>query len=85
MLIFAKLDESKITIKGEMKMDFVMILLIGGYLGGIWRFWRGFGRTNFQPNWGNKLKLSLLWPFLVISSKSYRQNFQKAIKGSNRS
>lgn len=65
-------------------MDAIAILLIGGYLWGIWSFWRGFKRTSFNPHLTNKLKLSLLWPVLLFSSKSYRQNFQKAIKGSSR-
>jgi hypothetical protein len=65
-------------------MDFLAILLLGGYLAGIWRFWRGFRATNFNPHLANKLKLSLLWPILVVSNQSYRQNFQKAIKGSPR-
>lgn len=65
-------------------MDLLAIIVLGGYLWGIWSFWRGFRRTNFNPDLANKLKLSLLWPVLVVSNKSYRQNFQKAIKGSSR-
>ncbi|HEY9641171.1 MAG TPA: hypothetical protein V6C57_11855 [Coleofasciculaceae cyanobacterium] len=47
------------------------------YLGGVWKFWTGFNRTNFSQG---KLHLSLLWPVFMIS-KSYRQNFTKALKG----
>jgi hypothetical protein len=47
------------------------------YLGGVWKFWTGFNRTNFSQG---KLHLSLLWPLFMIS-KSYRQNFTKALKG----
>lgn len=62
----------------------VPIILLGGYLWGIWSFWRGFRETNFNHSFLNKLRLSLMWPVLVISNKSYRQNFQKAIKGSSK-
>lgn len=54
-------------------------LVVYGY--GVWRFWRGFDRTNFSPNLPNKLILSLLWPALVVVNKSYRQNFTKVLKG----
>lgn len=65
-------------------MKLLPIILIGGYLWGIWSFWRGFRSTNFNPNLPNKLRLSLLWPVLVVTNTSYRQNFQKAIKSSSK-
>ncbi len=55
--------------------------LIVVYVGGVWKFWTGFKRTNFTPSLPNRLGLSLLWPALFISNKSYRQNFRKALKG----
>ncbi|WGV28836.1 hypothetical protein [Halotia branconii] len=55
--------------------------LIVVYIGGVWKFWTGFRRTNFTPSISNRLGLSLLWPALFISNKSYRQNFRKALKG----
>lgn len=54
------------------------LLLIGVYGYGVWRFMRGFHRTNFSQG---KLVLALLWPALVITNRSYRQNFQKALRG----
>ncbi|MGK7926596.1 MAG: hypothetical protein AB4290_15380 [Spirulina sp.] len=48
---------------------------------GIWKFWRGYQRTNFQPGFTNRVMLALCWPVLVVANKSYRQNFQKALKG----
>ncbi len=51
------------------------------YVGGIWKFWNGFERTNFQRSLPNRLSLSLLWPVLLITNKSYRRNFRKALKG----
>jgi hypothetical protein len=63
-----------------------MLKLIGivvfiGYFWGMWKFWRGFKRTNFNPSLPNRLILSVLWPALLIGNKTYRKNFQKALKG----
>ena len=57
------------------------LILIVVYFGGIWKFWKGFKRTNFNQSLPNRLMLALLWPALVIVNKSYRKNFQKALKG----
>ncbi len=57
-------------------------LLVVGYVGGAWKFWTGYHRTTFGRSLGNKLALSLLWPALWIANKSYRQNFNKTLKGS---
>lgn len=51
------------------------------YGGGIWKFWQGFHRTNFEKSFGNRMTLSLLWPVLLIANKSYRKNFTRALKG----
>lgn len=51
------------------------------YIGGIWKFWTGFNRTNFSRTLPNRLGLSLLWPVLLIANKSYRSNFRRALKG----
>lgn len=51
------------------------------YVGGVWKFWKGFHRTNFSRRLSHRLSLSLLWPALLIANKSYRQNFRKALKG----
>jgi hypothetical protein len=53
------------------------IVLAGIYVGGIWKFWTGFRRTNFSQG---RVYLALLWPVLVFN-KPYRQNFNKALKG----
>lgn len=53
-------------------------ILIGAlYVGGAWKFWSGFNRTNFN---NNRIILGLLWPLLVFN-KPYRQNFNRALKG----
>ncbi|PSB04444.1 hypothetical protein [Merismopedia glauca] len=60
-------------------MSQLIIAVLGGiYLWGVWKFWTGFRRTNFQQG---RLPLSLLWPVLLIGNGSYRQNFRKALKG----
>lgn len=56
----------------------VGIILVVVYGVGVWKFWSGFNRTNFSQG---RLYLSLLWPVLLLSNKSYRQNFSKALKG----
>ena len=59
----------------------ILIILLIVYSGGIWKFWKGYRQTNFTSGLLNKLMLSLLWPVLIIANKSYRRNFQKALKG----
>jgi hypothetical protein len=61
--------------------SFITLGLVLVYGGGVWKFWNGFRRTNFNVAFTNKLRLALLWPFLLAYSKSYRQNFRKALKG----
>lgn len=61
--------------------DLIVIVLVVGYGGGIWKFWKGFSRTNFQQTLPNRLRLALLWPALFVINQSYRQNFRKALKG----
>jgi len=51
------------------------------YAGGIVKFWQGYERTNFQPGIVNRALLAALWPALLVVNRSYRQNFQKALKG----
>lgn len=52
------------------------VLLIAYGVGG-WKFWAGFNRTHFESG---RLPLTLLWPVMLFN-KSYRQNFQRALKG----
>ncbi|QZZ23174.1 hypothetical protein J5X98_13040 [Leptothermofonsia sichuanensis E412] len=53
------------------------IVLAGIYAGGVWKFWTGFRRTNFSQG---RIYLSLMWPILIFN-RSYRQNFNRALKG----
>lgn len=48
------------------------------YVAGVWKFWTGFHRTNFTQG---RVPLALLWPVFMIANRSYRQNFQRALKG----
>jgi hypothetical protein len=51
------------------------------YVGGLWKFWQGFRYTQFNNTLPNRFVLSLFWPALLVVSKSYRQNFNRALKG----
>ena len=62
-------------------MQLIIFALLVVYAGGAWKFWNGFGRTNFTPTLINRVGLALLWPALFIANPSYRRNFQKALKG----
>jgi hypothetical protein len=57
----------------------ISIILLAIYGTGAWKFWKGFGRTDFSSS---KVYLTLMWPILLIGNKSYRRNFSKALKGS---
>ncbi|MBE9114703.1 hypothetical protein IQ249_02215 [Lusitaniella coriacea LEGE 07157] len=57
------------------------IVAVSAYFWGVWKFWKGYGRTNFQPSLPSRIVLSAFWPALILVNKSYRQNFQKALKG----
>lgn len=60
-------------------MGYIALLIgLGVYFWGASKFWTGFSRTNFTSN---RLILTALWPALAIANRSYRQNFQKALKG----
>jgi len=47
--------------------------LIVVYVGGVWKLWSGFDRTNFSQTLPNRLGLSLLWPALFIANKCTSQ------------
>ncbi|MGF1494417.1 MAG: hypothetical protein ACFBSC_18635 [Microcoleaceae cyanobacterium] len=64
-------------------MNLLTFLLVIVYGIGVWKFWTGFERTNFVKSFGNRVWFSLMWPVMLVS-KSYRQNFSKALKGSRR-
>lgn len=59
-------------------MKILVLLALAAYVFGVWKFWTGFRRTNFTQG---RLPLALLWPVLLIANKSYRQNFNRALKG----
>lgn len=58
-------------------MQFLAFILLLVYVGGGVKFWTGFKRTNFSQG---RLYLTLFWPVL-LANKSYRQNFNRALKG----
>lgn len=64
-------------------IDLLVLALLGVYLGGIWKFWRGYYQTTFSRRLPTRMMLSYLWPVLLIVNPSYRRNFRKALKGRN--
>lgn len=59
-------------------MKLILFLLLGVYVVGAWKFWKGFRYTNFSDG---RIILGLLWPALLLNG-AYRKNFTKALKGS---
>lgn len=57
----------------------VLVLAVIVYGWGAWKFLQGFKRTNYTQ--GSGVPLALLWPVLLIANRSFRQNFQKALRG----
>ena len=62
-------------------LNFLGIVLLVAYVGGVWKFLSGYDRTNFNASLPGKIGLALLWPVLLVGNKSYRRNFNKALKG----
>ena len=62
-------------------MSLIVFGLVVVYIGGAWKFWKGYNRTQFNRTMSDKIRLSLLWPALLAANKSYRKNFRKALKG----
>jgi hypothetical protein len=59
-------------------MKLLILVLLGAvYVGGVWKFWTGYNRTNFSQG---RVVLALLWPVLLFNP-SYRSNFRKALRG----
>ena len=61
--------------------QFIGFILVIVYAAGVWKFWSGYRRTNFNAGLPGRVTLALLWPVLLAANKSYRRNFQKALKG----
>jgi membrane-bound metal-dependent hydrolase YbcI (DUF457 family) len=59
-------------------MNLLAFAAIAVYVWGAWKFWTGFNRTNFEQG---RLYLTALWPVFLIANKSYRKNFNRALKG----
>ena len=61
--------------------ELIGTILFVVYIGGIWKFLSGYRRTNFTSSLPGRVTLALLWPVLLVSNKTYRRNFRKALKG----
>lgn len=64
-----------------MLIKLMIVGLVVLYGLGVRKFWIGYHRTNFQQTLPKRLSLSLLWPVLLLTNKSYRRNFNRALKG----
>lgn len=62
-------------------MQLIILGVLVVYVGGVWKFWTGFNRTNFNRTLLNRVGLALLWPALFAVNSSYRRNFKRALKG----
>lgn len=62
-------------------MNLIGFTVLALYVLGIWRFSVGYRATNFNRSLLTRISLSILWPVLLITNKSYRENFTKALKG----
>ena len=62
-------------------LNLIGFILLVVYVGGIWKFLAGYRATNFSSGLVGRVGLAVLWPVLLIGNKSYRRNFQKALKG----
>ncbi len=60
----------------------VTYIVAAAYGFGVWKFATNFNRTNYQRTLPTKIALSLLWPVCWVLNASYRQNFNKTLKGS---
>jgi hypothetical protein len=58
-------------------VGFISFVLLVVYVGGAWKFWTGFGQTQYSQS---RPLLTALWPVMLLSG-SYRQNFRRALKG----
>jgi len=56
----------------------ISVLFLIAYVWGAWKFIKGFKHTNYSQN---SLLLALFWPILMVGNRSFRQNFQKALRG----
>jgi hypothetical protein len=59
-------------------MSLISLIALVVYGGGAFKFWKGFQRTHYSDG---KVYLSLLWPLFFVANKTYRQNFNRALKG----
>jgi len=55
----------------------IPVLLLIVYVWGAWKFIKGFKNTSYGQN---SVLLALFWPILIIGNRSFRQNFQKALR-----
>jgi len=75
-----KIDISATFIPTQMK-KLLVLAVFALYASGAWKMWNGFEKTHFNQNFVNRFTMSVLWPLFFAVNKSYRQNFQRVLKG----
>ncbi len=53
-------------------------LLLGGWIFGSYRFFKGFKSTDYRP--GYRIPLALLWPIFMLVNANFRANFMRAYR-----
>ncbi|MBC6472711.1 MAG: hypothetical protein GDA48_07765 [Hormoscilla sp. GM102CHS1] len=49
-------------------MSLIVFGLLVVYIGGAWKFWKGYNLTQFNRTMSDKIRLSLLWPALLVAN-----------------
>eukprot|EP00894_Picocystis_sp_ML_P000684 jgi/Pico_ML_1/51201/g2278.t1 len=56
------------------------VFLIAGWAVGAFKFWKGYRNTTYGESIAVKTSITALWPVLFLLSKSFRGNFNRALK-----
>mmetsp|Transcript_5880 Transcript_5880/g.20650 ORF Transcript_5880/g.20650 Transcript_5880/m.20650 type:complete len:123 (-) Transcript_5880:2174-2542(-) len=56
------------------------VFLIAGWAVGAFKFWKGYRNTTYGDSIAIKTSITALWPILFLLSKSFRGNFNRALK-----
>lgn len=52
--------------------------IIGGWIFGGYRFFKGFKSTDYRP--GYRIPLAILWPIFMLVNANFRANFMRAYR-----
>ncbi|OBQ08878.1 MAG: hypothetical protein AN482_12520 [Anabaena sp. LE011-02] len=60
---------------------FAITIYLMVYVGYAWKFWHGFRWTTYEKTVSNQIKLTLLWPVLLVVNRRFSRNFKRAKRG----